>query len=313
MARPFAGKRIGVLRGGQSSEREVSLRSGAAVAGSLKRQGYAVLELEPDPAVLTPLAGSGGTVKLDVAFIALHGRGGEDGRIQAVLEWLGVPFTGSDMLSSALGMDKVITKRLLQTDGVPTPSWQLCRRDGEAPVVGKFPVVVKPAREGSTVGITIVRQPDQLAAAVKLAERHEGDVLIEEYIDGYELTVAVLDGEPLPPIEIVPTDSFYDYAAKYTPGRSDYQLPPTHVAEATWRQAQTLAARVHRLLGCSGATRVDFRVDRAGRPFVLEINTVPGMTETSLLPKAAAAAGLDYDALVLRILASALGRAAGRP
>ncbi|MEW6324854.1 MAG: D-alanine--D-alanine ligase [Nitrospirota bacterium] len=307
--RPFAGGRIGVLRGGRSSEREVSLRSGAAVAGSLKRQGYAVLELEPDPAVLAPLTGASGAPKIDAAFIALHGRGGEDGRIQAVLEWLAIPYTGSDMLSSAVGMNKAITKRLLGAEGVPTPAWRSHRRAAVLPAVAGFPVVVKPACEGSTVGVTIVTQREQLGTALELAGRYDEEILIEEYIDGYELTVAVLDGEPLPPIEIVPAEAFYDYKAKYTPGRCDYLLPPKHVNEASWREAQTLAANTHRLLGCSGATRVDFRVDRAGRPFVLEINTVPGMTETSLLPKAAAAAGLDYDALVLRILASAAGRA----
>jgi D-alanine-D-alanine ligase len=305
MARPFAGKRIGVLRGGRSTERDVSLRSGASVAAALKRQGYEVRELEPDVAVLTPSAGG-----IDVAFIALHGRGGEDGRIQAVLEWLGVPYTGSGVLASAVGMHKAMTKRLLEADNIPTPAWR--RSDGAGtPAIERFPVVVKPACEGSTVGITIVKEPGHLAAAVESAARYGGEVLIEDYIDGHELTVAVLDGEPLPPIEIVPKEAFYTYEAKYTPGRCEYKLPPVHVTEASWRQAQELAARVHRLLGCVGATRVDFRVDPSGRPFVLEINTVPGMTETSLLPKAAAAAGLDYDALVVRMLGSARDRMTG--
>ncbi len=313
MARVVAGQRIGVMRGGRSTEREVSLRSGAAVAASLKRQGYEVLELEPEPAVLTRLV-EGTRKEIDVAFIALHGRGGEDGQLQAVLEWLSIPYTGSGVLASALGMDKVMTKRLLDADKIPTPSWHHLHRPARdrspaLPAITRFPVVVKPACEGSTVGVSIVKRPGELPAAVELAGRYGEELLIEDYIDGHEVTVAVLDGQPLPPIEIIPAEPFYNYEAKYTPGRCDYQLPPIHVAEPSWREAQALAARMHRLLGCSGATRVDFRVDPDGKPFVLEINTVPGMTETSLLPKAAAAAGLDYDALVVRILASARDRA----
>jgi D-alanine-D-alanine ligase len=309
--RPCAGKRIGVLRGGRSTEREVSLRSGAAVAAALKRQGYEVLELEPDRALLAHLTGeieSGR--RIEVAFVVLHGRGGEDGQMQGVLEWAGIPYTGSGVLASAMGMNKAVTKQLMQADGMPTPWWLRwqCAPSAGLPAVERFPVVVKPTSEGSTVGVSIVTAPADLAAAVERAGRYDGDVLIEDYIEGNELTVAVLDGEPLPPIEVVPHEGFYNYEAKYTPGRCEYRLPPTDVAEATWRQAQALASRLDRLLGCAGATRVDFRVDRAGKPWVLEINTVPGMTETSLLPKAAAAAGLGYDAVVLRILASAQGR-----
>ncbi len=328
-AKPFVGKRIGVLRGGQSSEREVSLRSGAAVAAALKRQGYEVLELEPDRALLERLLGiprHGDSPRdsprdsIDVAFIALHGRGGEDGQIQGLLEWLAVPYTGSGLLASALGMNKALTKQLLLADGIPTPRYQrhqlrqheastAARHRPSAPVhVDQFPVVVKPTCEGSTVGVSIVSEERALAAAVELAGRYGGDVLIEDYIDGHELTVAILDDEPLPPIEIVPRKAFYTYEAKYTPGQCDYRLPPVDVPAAVCRRAQELAVRVHRLLECSGATRVDFRVDRSGAPFVLEINTVPGMTETSLLPKAAAAAGFDYETLVVRILASACGR-----
>ena len=311
MKRPCWGKRIGVLRGGRSTEREVSLRSGAAVAAALKRQGYEVLELEPDRALLAHVSGEvEPDRRIEVAFIVLHGRGGEDGQMQGVLEWAGIPYTGSGVLASAMGMNKAVTKQVMQADGIPTPRWlrwQLAPSGG-LPVVEWFPVVVKPTCEGSTVGVSIVTGPGDLAAAVERAGQYDGDVLIEEYVEGHELTVAVLDGEPLPPIEIVPREAFYNYEAKYTPGRCDYRLPPTNVIDATCRQAQEQAARLHRLLGCAGATRVDFRIDRAARPWILEINTVPGMTETSLLPKAAAAAGLDYEAVVLRILASAQGR-----
>jgi D-alanine-D-alanine ligase len=230
---------------------------------------------------------------------------------------LEIPYTGSGVLASAVGMDKVMTKRLLDADKIPTPpwchlQWPAQERPPALPKFGRFPVVVKPACEGSTVGVSIVMRREELPAAVELAHRYGDELLLEDFIDGHEVTVAVLDGQPLPPIEIIPAEPFYNYEAKYTPGRCDYQLPPIHVAEPSWRQAQALAARVHRLLGCSGATRVDFRVDPAGKPFVLEINTVPGMTETSLLPKAAAAAGLEYDALVVRILASARERVAAR-
>jgi D-alanine-D-alanine ligase len=311
MIRPCMGRRVGVLRGGRSVEREVSLRSGAAVASALKRQGYEVVELEPDRALLAHISGEiEPAQRIEVAFIVLHGRGGEDGQMQSVLEWAGIPYTGSGMLASAMGMNKAVTKQLMQADGIPTPKWHRWQRGVSTglPAVERFPVVVKPNSEGSTVGVSIVNAPGELTGAMEQAGRYDGDVLIEEYIEGAELTVAVLDGESLPPIEIVPREAFYNYEAKYTPGRCDYLLPPTGVAEPIWRQAQVLAARLDRLLGCAGATRVDFRIDRAGTPWVLEINTVPGMTETSLLPKAAAAAGLDYDAVVLRILASAQGR-----
>ncbi|HXZ24645.1 MAG TPA: D-alanine--D-alanine ligase [Nitrospiria bacterium] len=309
MTRPCEGRRIGVLRGGQSTERDVSLRSGVAVAAALKRQGYEVTELEPDRALLAHLSGEiEANRRIEAAFIVLHGRGGEDGQIQSVLEWAGIPYTGSGVLASAIGMNKAVTKQLMQVDGIPTPQWFRWRRGASPPPVERFPVVVKPTSEGSTVGVSIVTAPGDLPDALEQAGRYDGDVLIEEYIDGAELTVAVLDGEPLPPIEIVPKESFYNYEAKYTPGRCEYRLPPVNVTEPVWREAQGFAARLDRLLGCAGATRVDFRVDRAGRPWVLEINTVPGMTETSLLPKAAAAAGLRYDEVVLRILASAQGR-----
>jgi D-alanine-D-alanine ligase len=311
MTRPCAGKRIGVLRGGRSMEREVSLRSGAAVAAALKRQGYDVLELEPDRALLAHLAGAIEPDRtIEVAFIVLHGRGGEDGQMQSVLEWAGIPYTGSGVLASAMGMNKAVTKQLMRAEGIPTPRWSRWQRavSTALPAVERFPVVVKPTCEGSTVGVSIVSKPGDLGAAVEEAGRYDGDVLFEDYVEGHELTVAVLDGEPLPPIEVAPREAFYNYEAKYTPGRCEYRLPPTSVSETIWREAQTLASRLDRLLGCAGATRVDFRIDRAGRPWVLEINTVPGMTETSLLPKAAAAVGLDYDALVLRILASAQGR-----
>ncbi|HTP42149.1 MAG TPA: D-alanine--D-alanine ligase [Nitrospiria bacterium] len=309
MTRPCEGRRIGVLRGGQSTERDVSIRSGAAVAGALKRQGYEVTELEPDRALLAHLSGEiEVNCRIEVAFIVLHGRGGEDGQIQSVLEWAGIPYTGSGVLASAIGMNKAVTKQLMHVDGIPTPQWFRWRRGASPPPVERFPLVVKPTSEGSTVGVSIVTAPGDLPDALEQAGRYDGDVLIEEYIDGAELTVAVLDGEPLPPIEIVPKESFYNYEAKYTPGRCEYRLPPVNVTEPVWREAQGFAARLDRLLGCAGATRVDFRVDRAGRPWVLEINTVPGMTEASLLPKAAAAAGLRYDEVVLRILASAQGR-----
>ena len=318
---PFAGKRIGVLLGGRSAEREISLRSGAAVAQSLKRQGYEIVEIDPDERLPVQLSQASGRVgsPMDVAFLALHGRGGEDGQIQAILEWCQIPYTGSGILASAVAMDKVMTKRLLMAEGIPTPAFHhlrlstdvpLAESIGSIPQVTRFPVVVKPACEGSTVGITIVDDAGGLAEAVTQAAHHGRDVLIEEFIDGHELTVALLDGEPLPPIEIVPQEAFYNYEAKYTPGRCDYRLPPTAVAAERCREAQRLAVRVHTLLGCEGATRVDFRVDRSGKPFVLEMNTIPGMTQTSLLPRAAEAAGLDYDALVVRILSSATRRVA---
>ncbi len=300
-------KKIGVLMGGRSNEREISLRSGRAVLAALTRRGYratAVDPQNPDTGWIDRLRSEG----IGIAFLALHGPGGEDGTIQGLLETLRIPYTGSGVLASAAAMDKVVTKKLIAFHAVPSPRFRIVRRgEAEIPEGLSCPVVVKPPCEGSTIGVTIVRDPAAFAPALETAFRYGDSALVEEYIEGRELTVGVLDGKALPVIEMVPKEGFYDYRAKYTSGMTEYLLPAP-IAPQVSREVQACAVEVHNILGCAGATRVDLRLDPKDRPFVLEINTTPGMTETSLLPKAAAQEGIDYDTLVERILRSALER-----
>ncbi len=313
---PLTDARIGVLMGGWSSEREVSLRTGVAVHRALLRRGYRAVAIDVGPAVERQLRAK----KVEIAFLALHGPGGEDGTIQGLLEFIGIPYTGSGVRASAIAMHKGMTKTLLTCHGVPVPKGAVVR--ASEPEVRRFrtlpagltwPVVVKPASQGSTIGVSIVREPAQWGSALREAHRYDPEALIEAYIPGREITVAVLGGtgapDTLPPVEIVAPGGFYDYSAKYRKGRTRY-LCPAPLAPPLERRLRGLALRTYQLIGCAGAARVDFRVTHAGRPYVLEVNTIPGMTETSLLPMAAAAAGLSYDALTERILASALARQA---
>ncbi len=302
---PMTNQKIGVLMGGDSSEREISLRSGRAMEAALRRRGYHVVGLVVSPSAAMDLKKEG----IEIAVIALHGRGGEDGAIQGLLEVMGIPYTGSGIAASAIGMNKVLTKRLLEYHGLPTPRYAVLRGSIQdhlsLPLGFELPVVLKPACEGSTIGVSIVREERDFPAAVQQAFSYGPMVLVEDYIDGQETTVGILEEEPLPVIEIVPKEEFYNYEAKYTPGKTEYILP-ARLPLATYRELQRLAVRVHQAIGCEGYSRVDMRVDRKFRPFVLEINTLPGMTESSLLPKAAQEAGIGYDDLVEKILASAL-------
>lgn len=300
-------KRIAVLMGGQSAEREISTRSGQAVWAALLRKGYNAIPLDVDQSVGSRLR----EVQAEMAFIALHGPGGEDGTIQGMLEILRMPYTGSGVQACAMAMDKVVTKALLEYHEIPVPRGLVrTRRERRVPLPREFgfPVVVKPINQGSTLGISIVRRSRDLAGAIELALTYGPTALIEEYIDGRELTVGVVNDRPLPAVEIEAPNGFYDYTAKYTPGASVYKAPAP-IPQRTAKLLQSLALEVHQRLGCQGATRVDFRMDPRGRPFVLEINTVPGMTETSLLPMAAQAAKLSYESLVEAILQSAIERA----
>jgi D-alanine-D-alanine ligase len=306
-------KKIAVLMGGKSAEREISLKSGRAIETSLRRQGCTVVAIDPDETVAEQLRRE----KIGLVVNALHGRGGEDGTIQGLLEILGIPYTGSGVLASAIGMDKVMTKRFLEACGIPTPAYSVLRspRSAAAGTRGlpdglKCPVVVKPSCQGSTIGVTIVESPDGIQSAYAEAFRHGDEILVEEYIQGREVTAGILEEAPLPLVEIVPKEVFYDYKAKYTTGMTEY-IVPARLPQDVTETVQGLALKTHQGIGCRGCTRVDFRVDQNGRPFVLEINTVPGMTETSLLPKAAAAAGILYDQLVARIVESALKLAMG--
>lgn len=316
---PLTRNRIGVLMGGRSAERDVSLRTGSAVERALRRRGYDVVGIDVGPSLYRDLMDQ----KIELAFLALHGPGGEDGTIQGFLETIGLPYTGSGVQASAVGMHKVTTKTLLQAHGIPVPAGATVKR-GEGTTAAKvlknaelrWPVVVKPASEGSTIGVTIVRRPAQWKDALALAHRYDKDAMVEAYIPGHEVTVSILmgpDGAPivLPAVEIVAPGGFYDFSAKYEKGKTQY-LCPAPLSAAVARQTRDWARLAYEVLDCEGAVRVDFRITPRGRPYVLEINTVPGMTETSLLPMAAAQAGIDYDSLTERILESALRRAARR-
>ena len=308
--------KIGVLMGGRSSEREISLKTGAAVHQALIRRGYDAVAIDVTDRLAQDLA----THHIALAFLSLHGPGGEDGTIQGFLETLGIPYTGSGVRASAVGMHKVVTKTLLEAHGIPVPPGAVIQR-GDRLSLAKvlktthlsLPIVVKPASQGSTIGVTIVRRPSQWKDALVLAHRYDPEAMVEGYIAGHEATVSILrkaDGEVtvLPAVEIIAPGGFYDFSAKYQKGKTQY-LCPAPLPPKVLRTISELAQQTYIALGCEGAARVDFRITPRGKPYVLEINTVPGMTETSLLPMAAAQAGIDYDSLVERILQSALDRA----
>ena len=299
-------KRIAVLMGGQSSEREISLRTGQAILKALQEKGYQAFPIDVGSDIAFRLKEE----KVDIAFIALHGRLGEDGTIQGLLEVMGIPYTGSGVMASALSMNKVMSKKVFAFHEIPTPEFQYgdvaalkAKKIDECCKLG-FPMVVKPGEEGSTIGITIVRKKNELAGAVKKASAFGDTLLFERFIRGQEVTVGVLDGRPLPIIEIAPREGFYDYHAKYTKGFTEYILP-ARLKKRNYARIQELGVKAYQALGCEGAARVDFMVDEEERPYCLEVNTVPGMTETSLIPKAAKAVGIDFNELVETMLLGA--------
>lgn len=292
-------KTIGILMGGTSSEREISLKTGQAIYAALKRQKFKAVAIDVGKNIAIDLIKH----KIDVAFIALHGPLGEDGTIQGMLEILHIPYTGSRVLASALAMDKLKSKEIFVYHKIPTPRWQSLKKN-ERVKVEKYPVVVKPCQQGSAIGVTIVEQETDLAKALKLAFRFNDTVIVEDYIKGKELTVGVLNDRALPVIEIIPQNKFYDFESKYAIGGSKHLIPAS-ISSREQAKAQSLALATHNVLGCRGATRVDLLLDTKGRFFVLEVNTIPGMTETSLLPDAAKAAGLSFEQLVIEILSSA--------
>ncbi len=303
----FKEKRIAVLLGGMSSEREISFKTGNAILAALQKQGYSASGMDADRGLAENLKKQ----RIDIAFIALHGAFGEDGTVQGLLEILGIPYTGSGVLASALSINKVATKKILAWQGLPTPAFEvIVSPNGSADSAARAitlqpPFVVKPPEEGSTIGISLVKAPEEIRAAVSLGLRYGREILIEDFIGGRELTAAVLDGEALPLVEIVAQDGFYDYKAKYqSQGATRYEIAPDLGPDLTAR-IQQLAVATYSALGCSGAARVDFLLTGDGRPFIIEINTIPGMTETSLLPKAAGHAGMSFEQLVERILWSA--------
>jgi D-alanine-D-alanine ligase len=298
---PLTDKKIAVLMGGDSAEREVSLRTGAAILNALQKLGYNAVAIDSGKTIAQKLKKE----KAEVAFIALHGGVGEDGSIQGLLEVLHIPYTGSGVLASALSMDKEASKKMFLCQGVPVPEFVVVYKGERASVGFPMPWVVKPATEGSSVGVSMVNTAEELDIALGEAFRYSRAAIIERRIFGKEIQVGILNGKILGSVEVRPSTDFYSYEAKYTAGKTQYILPP-EVEEKLLKKVEENGLKAHRALGCRGATRVDLILDKSGNSYVLEVNTIPGMTETSLLPKIAALAGLDFPALVEEILKDAI-------
>ena len=307
--------RVAVLKGGRSLERQVSLRSGARVEDALGRLGHEVVSIDAGHDLIRRLR----EADPDLAFIAMHGRDGEDGTVQELLEIIGIPYTGSGVLACGRAMDKVLAMHLMLEAGIPTPEFfafneTAFRELGAAEALGEieerlaFPIVVKPSSQGSALGVRFARSAADVPAAIVAAFSYDSRVLLERYVDGRDLAVSILDGEPLPVVEAVPhDDEFYDFEARYEIGRTDF-VCPAELPDGLTEAAQELALRTYRLLGCTAFARVDLMLDAGGELTVLEANPIPGLTDTSLLPQAADAAGISFDSLIGRILELALER-----
>lgn len=327
---------ITVMLGGDSAEREVSLSSGKRVAAALRERGHTVVEADPSPDPFAVLAAARAT---DVVWLALHGGAGEDGTIQALLDLAGIPYTGSGHLASALAMDKDLSKHLFRAAGVPTADWWMVRAEGRAlnhggqatnPVADGdradwkstdyaaramqalgAPIVVKPSKQGSTVGLSLVKAPKELAAAITEAFKHDDEVMLEAFVPGRELTVSVLGEVPLPVGEIIPKNEIYDYECKYVAGMAE-EIFPARIPDAVRDEVQRLTMLAYRALKLRGCARIDFRLRPDGGLYCLEANTLPGMTATSLVPQAAQAAGIDFPALCERIALEAVRPIGGK-
>ncbi len=300
----FKKKRIGVLMGGLSAEKDVSLQSGNAILESLRHLSYNAIAVEVDLSLPQKLK----ELRVEVAFIGLHGKFGEDGAVQGLLETMRIPYTGSGILASALSMNKAVSRKIFSQAGLPVPGCVLLERGKKAEDIPAlpfpFPVVVKPCQEGSSVGVAIVAEAGQLRRALEDAWGYDPQILIEEYIPGREIQVGVLDDRPLGAIEIVPKTQFYNYEAKYTDGLARH-IFPAPLAEEDYERVLGLGLAAHRSLGCEGASRVDFLYRGAAEFFLLEVNTLPGMTALSLLPEIARGAGIEFPQLVEKILQGA--------
>ena len=292
-------KRIGVIMGGVSPEREISLKTGEAVFKALKASGYRASIIDAGKDIIKKLL----KAKIDIAFIALHGGWGEDGGIQGLLEITGIPYTGSGVCASAVAMDKILSKEIFFYHKLPTPEFWVYtgNRQGIEKFIKthsiKFPVVVKPATGGSTIGISIVSSKKNLKNAISKALPFDRAILIEKYIEGRDLTVGILKNYSLPIVEMIPKSGFYDYRAKYKKGETKY-ICPAEIPSGVAKKIQDIAVKAYFALGCKGSPRIDFRMTPDNRPFILEANTIPGMTETSLLPMAASKAGIGFNRLV---------------
>jgi D-alanine-D-alanine ligase len=307
--------KVAVLKGGASLERQVSLRSGARIAEALRSGGHEVIEIDVDQGLVLALRDE----QPDAAFVALHGRGGEDGTIQELLEIVGIPYSGCGVLSSTLTMDKSLTKLLLQKHGVPTPRFvsfgeAAFKSLGASDALDRveslfgFPVVVKPARQGSALGVNFAADASELPPAILSAFSYDESLLIEEFVRGREVTVSVLDGEALPAVEaIVRGGDFFDFESRYEIGNTEY-VCPADLDESTAQRLAAIAVETFQLLDCHGFAGVDFIVPEAGEPQVLEVNSIPGLTQTSLMPMAAEAAGISFEQLAERLLATSQSR-----
>jgi len=306
MKNKWKDKKIGVLMGGITKERDISLRTGTAISSSLKRRGYNVEDIDVGLDVIDKLK----TEKIDVAFIALHGKFGEDGCIQGLLEIMRIPYTGSGVVGSSVGMDKIIADTVAKQIGIKLPEERFFDMNKGIPehfvkeLDISYPVVVKPSREGSTINVSIVDDATKLLDAIRLASKSDNKIIVQQDIKGKELTVGLINGRALPVLVIVPKSGFYDYNSKYTKGMTEY-IVPARISEKCAEKLQQNSAKMFTALDCSGAARCDFILKDDDDAYFLEINTIPGMTELSLVPKAAAHIGISFDDLVEDILSTA--------
>ena len=290
--------------GGSSAERDISLKTGHSICDSLRRRRYTVIPIDADSTLPQQLRAK----KISLAFLALHGKGGEDGTVQGLLEIMNIPYTGSGVCASAVCMDKGLTRTVLQSAGIPVvtgKTMHASEKPSRPPEHLGWPIVVKPCSEGSSIGVSIVKSPSGWKRALAKAFQYGPQAVIEKYIPGREVAIGVLDTTTLPGVEVVAPGGFYDFKAKYGKAATRY-LCPAPLTSRMEQRLQKLGRQAYQALGCRGAARVDFRIHPAGRPYVLEVNTIPGMTERSLLPMAAAQHGLTYDDLVETMLQAAL-------
>lgn len=290
-------KNIAILTGGDSAEKEISLKSSKAIEKACIELGYNITTFEIDGNLTEAFQK---ITKFDFTFIALHGGKGENGVIQGLLDSIKMPYNGAGVLASALGMEKGLTKQIAHSIGINTPNWQVYKNASEAmsnSAINSFPVVVKPSADGSTMGLTIVDMREQLKDALELAVQFDGNILIEDYVRGREMTVTIIGDEAYPIVEIVPKHGIYDYECKYETGMSEYYCP-ADISEELALKMQKDALKIHNKIQCIGYSRVDFILGENNTSWFLEINTLPGMTETSLVPKSAKAAGIDFNSLI---------------
>jgi D-alanine-D-alanine ligase len=297
----LSNKKIGVLYGGLSREREISIKSGKAVLNAFKKLKLNVCGIDVNRNIVEEIKKE----KIDVAYIALHGPMGEDGTIQGMLEILGIPYTGSGIFASAASIDKDISKKIFKYAGILTPEWKMSKKFGVAAEIKKYPVVIKPVSQGSTIGVTIVEKYSEFVDAMKEVFKYGDEALIEQFIEGKEVTVGVLNGKALSVVEIVPKGKFYDFKSKYQKGGSQHIIP-AGISKEAYETAQNYAEKVYEIFKCRAVCRVDMIVDKNDKVWVLENNTIPGMTETSLVPDEGRAVGYNFESLVLKITESAL-------